>query len=332
MSLVRRSLRLGVVALTISLAIPLILAGTGRGLSQLGSVPAWLLLTALAMIAAGWLFNATRLRLLARNVGVDVPARRALAMVLSTEFAGAATPGGVGGPLTYVHLLHRHGIHSAQAASLYAVDHLMDLAFFSSALPLALIIFVLQGRMEHPLWFALATLGPLVGGAVVIVLFIRAHGRLLRALGWLALRLRIKPRARRRLARWAIHFRDTVKLVVAMPRPRLLALYAACAGHWLLRYSVLPLILYGLGETVPWSYLFALQGVLLFAGQLSLLPGGAGGVEVGFAALLAPWLDPGTLAVALLLWRFATFYWYLMLGGAVFALTVGRAPRPIESY
>ena len=46
------------------------------------------------------------------------------------------------------------------------------------------------------------------------------------------------------------------------------------------------------------------------------------------AALLAPWLPARTLAVALLLWRFATFYWYLLLGGAVFAVTVGRGPKP----
>jgi hypothetical protein len=32
-------------------------------------------------------------------------------------------------------------------------------------------------------------------------------------------------------------------------------------------------------------------------------------VEPGFVALLASWLDPGTLALGLLLWRFVTLHW-----------------------
>ena len=58
-----------------------------------------------------------------------------------------------------------------------------------------------------------------------------------------------------------------------------------------------------------------------------MLPGGAGGVELGFAALLAAWLEPGTLALGLLLWRFVTFYWYLLLGAPVFAITTGHMMR-----
>ena len=192
----------------------------------------------------------------------------------------------------------------------------------------ALIVFAAAGRLGHPLWFAVAVLGPLVGGMAAVLALLRHHDWLIRRLGKATHRLPIDAGRRRRLARWSIRFGRTIRLLVAMPKPRLALLYACCASHWLLRYSVLPLVLYGLGQTVPWSYLFVIQGMLLFAGQLSLLPGGAGGVELGFAALLAPWLPARTLAVALLLWRFATFYWYLLFGGAVFAVTVGRGPKP----
>jgi uncharacterized protein (TIRG00374 family) len=327
--IVTRSIRLSVVALVVSLAIPLMLGGTPQGLAQLGSVQPELLVMALSMVAIGWMFNAARLYLLTGNVDVHIPPWQALGVVISTEFAGAATPGGIGGPLTYLYLLHRRGLSSARAASLYAVDHIMDLAFFCSALPLALIIFAMDGRLSHPLWFAMATIGPLAGGVIIVIAFMRYYRWLIRGIGKAARLLRISLKLRRRLVRWAIRFRKTVGLLSAMPRPRLTLLYVCCAGHWLLRYSVLPLLLFGLGQTVPWSYLFVIQGLLLFAGQLSLLPGGAGGVELGFAALLAAWLEPQTLGVALLLWRFVTFYWYLSFGGAVFALTVGRGSKAL---
>jgi uncharacterized protein (TIRG00374 family) len=284
-----------------------------------------LLGAAVAMVMVGWAFNAARLRLLTASVGVALARRRAYALVVSSEFAGSATPAGVGDALTYVYLLRQHGLNSARAASLYAVDRLMDLAFFVTAIPLALLVFVLDGRLGEPLWFALAVLAPLSAGVLTVFALMRHYRLVMRRLGRPLRWLQIGPRRRRRIARWIIRFRSAVGLLLGMPRHRLALLYLYCASHWLLRYSVLPLVLFGLGQTVPWSYLFLIQGTLLFAGHLSMLPGGAGGVELGFVALLASWLDPGTLALALLLWRFATLYWYLLVGAPVFAITTGRA-------
>ncbi|MDA8095038.1 MAG: lysylphosphatidylglycerol synthase transmembrane domain-containing protein [Betaproteobacteria bacterium] len=315
---------LSVLALGVSLAIPLFLTNARHTLTRLETVPPGLVALGLAMVALGWTFNAARLRLLCAHIGHRLPVASALAMVVSTEFAGASTPGGIGSALAYVFQLHRRGVHSAQAASLYAVDHLMDLAFFGSAFPLAVIGLVLDGRGARPLWVALAALGPLAGGALLIVVFMRAPPRGRRASALMARWFRLSPERRLRHARWWVSFRSTVRTTMAMPRARLALLYANCAGHWLLRYSILPLILAGLGHPLPWSYLFLMQGALLFAGQLSMLPGGAGGVELGFAALLAGWTDRQTIALSLVLWRFATFYWYLLLGGVVFATTMGR--------
>jgi uncharacterized protein (TIRG00374 family) len=186
---------------------------------------------------------------------------------------------------------------------------------------------MLGGGLDDPLWFALVILGPLSGGVVIVIALMRHYRLLMRGLGRVLRWLRVSRRRRQRIARWIIQFRHAIGLLLAMPRPRLALLYLYCAGHWLLRYSILPLVLFGLGQTVPWSYLFLVQGTLLFAGHLSMLPGGAGGVEIGFAALLAAWLDPDTLALGLLLWRFVTFYWYLLLGAPVFALSTGRMTR-----
>src|SRR5690606_16607446 len=94
-------------------------------------------------------------------------------------------------------------------------------------------------------------------------------------------------------------------------------------GHWLLRFSVLYVLLLGLGEDVPWPYLFITQVLILTLGHFTFLPGGTGGVELGFGAMLGPFLDSATLATALVLWRFATFSWYLIAGAPVFAAVAG---------
>jgi len=42
-------------------------------------------------------------------------------------------------------------------------------------------------------------------------------------------------------------------------------------------------------------------------------------------ALLAPYLDPPTLAATLLLWRFFTYWWYLIAGAPAFVHLAGRS-------
>lgn len=326
---IRRHLWLGLIGLTISFTVPLYWAGIGPLYTELKMVSPQLIAEALIMVAVGWAFNAARLRLLTANVGISIPRRRAYALVISTEFAGAATPGGLGEPLTYIFLLHRHGLVSARSASLYAIDHLMDLTFFATAFPLALLAFILGGSLEDPLWFILAILGPLSGGVITVFVMVRHYRPLMLGFGRMLHWLRVSLQRRQRIARWIIQFRHAIGLLFTMPRHQLVLLYLYCAGHWLLRYSILPLVLIGLGQHVPWSYSFLVQGTLLFAGQLSMLPGGAGGVELGFTAMLTAWLDPGTLAMVLLLWRFVTFYWYLLLGAPVFTITTGHMTRKL---
>lgn len=322
----KRYLAIAALSLLLSVAIPLVYGGADV-LPQLARVSPWMVVGVLCMILVGWCFNAARLRLLLGGVAHPTPRRRALATVVATEFAGVASPAGVGGPLTYVYLLHRQGLSTAHAASLYAIDQITDLTFFATALPLALAVFTFDQRLEHPILLATLLLVLLGAGLALLWALMRRYRGMLRLFGRILRRLRVSAQRRRKTARWIIQFRRGIALLLGMPWHRLILLYGFCMGHWLMRYSVLPVILLGLGHAVPWSYLFVIQGMLLFAGQLSFLPGGTGSVELGFAALLAPWLAPEPLALALVLWRFATFYWYLVAGAPVFLMSAGGATR-----
>ena len=95
-----------------------------------------------------------------------------------------------------------------------------------------------------------------------------------------------------------------------------------------MRYSVIAVVILGLGEYVPWSYLFLAQMLLMTLGHVTVLPGGSGSVEVGLAALLTPHLDGATIAGAILLWRAGTYYLHLLAGGPVLALMLRRATQP----
>jgi len=320
----RRYWLLATVGLALGLGIPLFLGGGELG-PALGRL-SWTWLTILLLLVfLGWNLNAGRLRLLAGGVGTRLGQGRALATTMATEFAICATPGGAGGPVTYAWLLSRRGLPLPRGLALYAVDQLMDMLFFLSALIALFLYWLLVPSDLHLGWQISVLGGLLMGGLGLIWLLTRYYRIVALASGRLLRRLRISPARRRRLARWVVEFRHSLRLVRHFSRRRLLGVYLLCVGHWLLRYSLLYLAIAGLGGGVSWSYAFVTQMLSLAAGQATLLPGGSGGVEASSVLLLAPYLDSATTAAAILVWRFTTFYWYLIAGAPVFAVLAGRS-------
>ncbi len=301
--------------------VPILLGGSGL-FERLVAFPPGLLLLMLGMIMLGWYLNALRLRLLVgrRRLGQQ----RAFGIVIATEFAICATPGGAGGPLTLMALLLRQGVAPAKGTATYAVEQLADLLFFFCALVGVLIYAVthsLNAYIGSLLGFSAALL---VGVMVLLALLGRFHRQVFLLNGWLIGRLGMKAPRKRYWARKVLSFRNALLECFRLPKSILLWVFLLTTLHWLLRYSVLYLTLYGLGSQLAWAWTFIVQLLALTAGQLSLLPGGAGSAELASAALLAPLVGKPTAAAAIMIWRFVTFYFYLIAGAPVFLHLAGR--------
>lgn len=310
-------------SLVLSLAIPVVYGGLDS-LRAVRAVRPSAILLLIGMIIVAWAFNAARIRLLVQALGGALSCRAALTVVIASEFAGVATPAGAGNPATYIVLLSRYGLSVSSAAAVVAVDQFTNLVFFGTAVPMAVMLFALDGGISHPLRIAGLMVGLLVLGLTALVLLLRNYRSIALTIGRC---LQPFPRLRRfrfRLGRGTLRFHDNVHVLLRMGLVRLILLYLYCLLHWMLRYGVLPMVIWLLDQSIPWGYLFIMQGILLFLGQVTFLPGGGGGVEIGFSALLSPYLNASSTAAALLLWRFATFYWYLIAGAPVFMLATGR--------
>ena len=311
-------------ALPLSLAIPFAIGGW-EGLRELRRIPLWIIVAGVAMISLGWVAQALKLKLIMQGVGESISSIKALATVLASEFASSATPAGTGAAITETFLLHRHGLSSAKAASVFALEQILDLFFFVTAL-VVLALVLLTGPEDFHLGLQIVTMGLLLGGGFTGLWFFARHYRpVLLWTGRLLERFHVAARRRKQIARWVIRFRHGLSLILGFSRWRLSAIYMLAACHWMLRYSALYLIIEALGFHVPWSYLFFIQMFSLGIGQMTLLPGGSGSVEVSFSILLAPWLGAGTIAATLIAWRFVTYYWYFIVGGPVFLAFAGRS-------
>lgn len=318
----KRLIWLGAALLT-ALLVPLLVGG-GEMWSRVQRFPLSLLLAMLGMIVLCWGLNSVRLRLLLGEHRGRIGGLKSIGVVMATEFAMCATPGGSGGPLTLMALLSRNGVRPAHGSAVFAMDQLSDLLFFLCALLGILFYALFQNLSQRMEWMLGLSAISLFGGLFGCVLVARYHRRLILLGARLLHHLRVRTATRRRWARKILSFLAAFTDTLKLPRQTLFQVFGLTCLHWALRYSVLYLALRGLGADLQWAWSFLIQMLSLSAGQFSLLPGGAGAAELTSAALLAPMVGKSTAAAAILIWRAVTYYFYLVAGGPVFFLMIGR--------
>ncbi|MFC6335858.1 flippase-like domain-containing protein [Pseudomonas sp. CCM 7891] len=310
-------------ALLAALTIPVWLGGGEIG-ARLQQFPLQWLLVMFFMIVLCWVINTLRIRLLLGEHIGQLGRLKSLGVVMSTEFAMCATPGGSGGPATLMALLARNGIRPAHGSAVFAMDQLSDLLFFLCAL-LGIAVYALFHTLNPRLeWLLGLSAVSMVGGLFSCLLLVRYHRRLIRLTGLVFKHIKVRASTRRRWARKWLRFLAAFTDTFKLPWQTLVLVFLLTCMHWALRYSVLYLALRGLGTNVQWAWSFLIQMLSLTAGQFSLLPGGAGAAELTSAALLAPMVGKSTAAAAILIWRAVTYYFYLLAGGPVFLLMVGK--------
>jgi hypothetical protein len=248
---------------------------------------------------------------------------------MSAEFAGVSTPGAVGMPATYAFFLREMGMTLGKAFGLVASIVVTDLAFFGTLMPAAAFGMIFEASPHGSLRLVGLTLLIVVGGAAVLWALYRYYrevynflSRRMAKVPWLAKR-------RYRLARGTLEFIHALRTLGSMGVGRVLMVYLVTVCFWLPRYLVLVAVIYWMGKSIPLSYLFIVQGLMNLGGQLFVLPGGGGGVEAGYAALLSPYLNTEALAFTILVFRTYTFYWFLLVGGPIFLFKTGEAARDL---
>lgn len=310
-------------ALLLAALVPALIGGSEL-LPRLRSFPPGLLLALFAMIVLCWALNSLRLRLLLGSQGEKIGRLRSLGVIMATEFAICTTPGGSGGPLTLMALLSRDRVRPAHSGAVFAMDQLNDLLFFLCAL-LGILVYMLFHSLDRSLEGMLLGTALLMLAALALGLgVLRWRRGLMRWNGRLLQRLKVRGSTRRRWARRLLHFFRAFRATLRLPRRTLALVFALTCVHWGLRYSVLYLVLLGLGGNLQWISSFLVQVLSLSAGQFSLLPGGAGAAELTSATLLAPMVGKSTAAAGVLIWRVVTWYFYLVAGGPVFLCLLGK--------
>jgi len=320
---------IGLLCALLALVVVVKLNGESVDWSRMTEISPVLTVGLFMMIALAWICNGLRTWLMARTLGHPMGLARAIGITLSSEFAIAATPGGVGGVGVRVLLQKRQGIPAMKSMAMFGTDVAADSLFFAMLAPFGLAALL---RIE-PIskWAGIAWEGTLrflnpvdgyafwillmLAGSVCFTVWLLRHLRHRRQAKGSGRIHRYAHAAQERFRHWTDSMGD-----LWFRNKRVCALVVVIASiQWTCRYGVLVLLLNAMGVSLDPLALFLLQGSLFALSLVVVIPGGGGSVELLSSLILNPLMGSSALVVVVL-WRFFTYYLYLLGGGIAFVL------------
>ena len=294
--------------------------------------PVYLLLAVLAVLIS-WLFSAAAFYVLTKAIKRPISMAASGRVYLGGSFFGFITPFGSGLMPTQAYLLSKEKLSPGQATAvtgaramtsswLFAFLGLMILIAFRSSVPEGIGTNILIGVVAVALIWSLFALYFIKRPADAI--------RIVRRIFNIRPMSRFFKDDRRESFESKIddeinHLSANLKDLFSPKNYFALGLvFLVEVGAWFALFSVLPLVLLGLGWEGSFSTLIFRMFLLFCLVPASPTPGGSGAVEVGFTMLLFSVVPAHLIGLVVLVWRALTYYFTLLAGGFVVAKLFSR--------
>lgn len=298
------------------------MSGAMDALRRIG--PGWIVLCLLAY-AAYTLLDALSVHFFLHRQGYAITLRYALFVAITGSYYSNITPGATGGQPMQVYYLKKKGVPIGIGTSALTVK------FFSFQFMLALIGTVLwiayggyiQARVGSSMW--ILVIGYVYNALSVCLVVLMAISK---RPGWFLLRLGVRLGTKLRLLKdpegALVKCEDVLEtfhssVMMIARRPVDLLLQLLLGGAQLLSLMAVLFFVYHAFKLTGATYgqLTALNVMLYTSAAYTPLPGASGAQEGVFALYFADVFPDGIRLMALLLWRFFTYYLSLLIGAAV---------------
>ncbi|CAM0496648.1 lysylphosphatidylglycerol synthase transmembranedomain-containing protein [Thermoanaerobacter kivui] len=285
----------------------------------------------LVIVILSLIVDTLRIKSLLDALGENLPFNYLFKFNLATFFISYITPFGSGVlPLT-IYLLNKKNVSPNKSLMVFTAKLLFSGIFFGTVPPILLIFF--RNQLE---------LGPVLSYFAILVSIVLIV--LLLILVYIILRPRFvigivdkiadisffkKPkfekyfvRTKEEIVFYHKNFNDLF-MVPSSYKLFFSQLFYAIA-FWTLFYSIAPILLVAIN--IHFNLLSVIARQLIFYDILaySFIPSGSGVVEIGFATIFSNILPRSLLGVFVGIWRFFTYYVYLMISAVGFFLVVKK--------
>ena len=296
--------------------------------------PGWFLACLLCFAGYVWSEGAGLCAFL-RMEGFNVRLPTATHFSFAGLYYANITPGASGGQPMQVYLMRKRGVPGGVATSALTARYFfnqMTVVLVAIALWLANSDFV-EAQLGQAKFFII--LGCLINFATVpIVVLVMLNRPLVERIGRWGIRFLVKRKLIKHQEAAESRMMDTLdnfhgSLFDLLRHPGHLVFQLVISLMEMAFLMLVPLMVYkalGLSGT-PWHHLITVAYLLFVSASYTPLPGASGAQEGGFLVYFAGLFPAGMLSVALLVWRFTTYYLCLLLGAADQIYSTLRAKR-----
>ncbi|QSZ26804.1 flippase-like domain-containing protein [Aceticella autotrophica] len=332
----RKNIYMLILALCLSFAaILIIFKYTGfQNIEYILKINLAYVLLILGIIFLSLLVDTLRIKELLNELGEDLSLRYLFKFNLSTFFIAYITPFGSGAlPLT-LYLMKKKHIPPNKSLMIITAKVLFSGLFFGTIPPLLLIFFRKQLELTHTLSIFAILISIFLLLLIVGVIYVILRPKfIIGIVNW----IEGLPLFKRR--NYKVYFNKAREEIYEYNK-RFNELFMVSSGgklffsqllyaivFWLLFYSIAPIIL--MMMNIPFSIFAVMARQLIFYDILSynFIPSGAGFVEVGFAGIFSNIVPHNLLGIFIAIWRFFTYYIYLILSGIGFFFTMKKQPK-----
>ncbi|NLO84202.1 MAG: flippase-like domain-containing protein [Clostridiales bacterium] len=317
---------LSFVFLLITLAIVLYIGLSGNDLIELVETlktfsPYFLLICLLCWMIYV-LMDALSVHFFLKSQGYSIKLYQSLHAGMTGIYYSNVTPGATGGQPMEMYCLSKYKIPIGISGSALAVKFIV---FQFMLLVVGAILWVsnvdfVSANTQGTIWFVI--LGYIINFFSIGMVILMAISQ--KAVRWvigisikIGVKLRICKNPDASRAKWENHchsFLESVQLVVRHPKEWLLQCLIAVIQLMSLM-AVIIVVYHAFGLTGTSTIELITMGVLLYIGaSYTPLPGASGAQEVGFAVLFQGIFPDAHLFVALIIWRFSTYYLSVLVG------------------
>lgn len=288
--------------------------------------PLWLLVSFI-LVGLYWLFKAFTIKRLACHFQSDYSIQKAMRLVVETNFFHAVTPFSSGGQPYEIYSLNKCNIRVTDATNV----SIQNFIVYQIALVFLGIISLIVNYFCHlftnsVILQKLVALGFTINTFVIIILFLVTFGRKLNRKiidGCIHLLYKLKvvkneDKLLQKADSYLNEFHQGAKLLLKNKKEFFLLIVIQLLSLCCL-YIIPLFLLYGTGNYsafAPFEAIVASAYVMLI-GSFVPIPGGTGGLEYGFVAFYGNFVVGSSLRAIMLLWRFITYYFGMIVGAIV---------------
>lgn len=297
----------------------------------------WLVISVLMMLTRdiGYMI---RLKILA---GKELKWKSVINIILLWEFTSAVTPSAIGGTSVAVYFIHKEGLSVGKSTAIVMATSILDELYFILMFPLMLFFVSTQelfqvgseiGTLDFTnkyFYFAIIGYSIKLSFLSIIIYGLFVNPQSVKKLLVFIFKLYFLKRWRKSVEKVGD---DMVLASDELKTKGFLFWFKAFVAtffSWSARYLVLNFLILALFASSSYVQSDYITGIgdqfLLFARQLVMWimmlimpsPGGSGFVEAVFSEYMAEFIPLGFVAIMALLWRFVTYYPYLVIGAFV---------------